>query len=147
MKLTQEGIDNLTAEVESLQKERLITIEDVRKSREMGDLSENGYYKASKSRLRFIDGQIDRIESILKLATLIEKPHGNLIGLGSHITVRNDKSTQKYLLVDALEADPKLGKISYRSPLGQALMHKKQGDTVSISAPHGEITYHIDEVS
>lgn len=146
MKFTQAGFQNLHQEKETLLTERVRVIEDVKKSREMGDLSENGYYKASKSRLRFIDSQLHKIESILKQATLIEKPLGESIGLGSQVTLQNGDTTQNYLLVDVLEANPKEGKISRKSPLGASLLGKKKGDRVQVMTPKGTSEWVVERV-
>lgn len=146
MKFTQAGFQKLHQEKETLLTERVIVLEDVKKSREMGDLSENGYYKASKSRLRFIDSQLHRIESILKQATLIEKPLDDRIGLGSLVTLQNGDTTKNYLLVDVLEANPKEGKISRKSPLGQKLLGKKKGDIVSVLTPKGTSEWIVERV-
>jgi transcription elongation factor GreA len=146
MKLTQEGLDKLHIEKEALLQERVTVIEDVKKSREMGDLSENGYYKASKSRLRFIDGQLFRIGMILKTSSLIQKPQGEVISLGSTVTIQSSDAENTYLLVDKLEADPKNGKVSYHSPLGEKLMGKHLGDKITVATPRGEIVYTIKKV-
>ena len=147
MKFTQEGLNKLQGEKEALLLERVSVLEDVKKSREMGDLSENGYYKASKSRLRFIDSQVMRLDRIIKESSIIEKPTGDTIGLGSKVTLRIKGKQITYLLVDGLEAQPSAGNISYKSPLGKSLLGKKTGDTVIIQAPNGESTYIVEKLN
>ncbi len=65
--------------------------------------------------------------------------------MGDKVTVREkgSKETEIYLLVGAAEANPQVGKISYKSPLGQALMNKKVGDKVKVNAPAGEIVFEV----
>ena len=79
---------------------------------------------------------------------ITEVSGGNTVTLGSRITVSEEGYAEKetYLLIGAVEADPREGKISNESPLGQALLGKKVGDIVEITTPDGKISFTIEEI-
>jgi len=85
------------------------------------------------------------LEALLSNAVLIkdEGPEG-IVGLGSRVTVREGNSKpEMYLLVGAAEANPKEGRISNESPLGKALLGRRVGDDVKVSAPAGTLSFRV----
>jgi transcription elongation factor GreA len=114
----------------------------------MGDLSENADYIVTKEEQAFLEGKIQELEVTLREATIIENSgSSNHIDLGCTVRILEDgDETLEYRIVGAVEANPREGKISNESPLGQALMGKQKGDTVVSSTPAGEIKYKILDV-
>ncbi|HLF25481.1 MAG TPA: transcription elongation factor GreA [Anaerolineae bacterium] len=110
-----------------------------------GDLSENADYIQAKEEQAFVEGRIRDIQRMLRNVALIEEQSGGEVRIGSKITVNEDGTDdpETFMLVGAAEADPAKGRISNESPLGQALMGKKVGDTVRIKAPAGEMVFKI----
>ncbi len=113
---------------------------------EGGELGEDAEYEDAKNEQAFVEGEIARLEEILSKVTLIDENRPkDIVGMGSRVRVR-EKGTdtdEEYLIVGEAEADPSRGKISYKSPLGQALMNHKVKDVVKVQAPDGEINFVI----
>ncbi len=143
--LTPKGLEDLKKEHERLIKEeRPDAVARLSSAREMGDLSENAEYTAVREELAFIDGRIDEVESLLKQAVLIaDGDHGQIIDLGSLVTVKINGKNEVFRLVGEWEADPEEKKISHESPLGKALIGKAIGDEVEVEAPVGKVAYKI----
>ncbi len=141
--ITQAGFDKLVSEKAQLESERPDAVENLRKAREMGDLSENGYYKASRQRLSFIDGRLRRLTNILKRAKIVVTANTGFVDIGSHVTIRANGREVEYTVVGGYESDPTQHTISHQSPLGRALMGKKAGDKAIVNAPAGQMTYEI----
>ena len=123
--------------------ERPEAVENLRKAREMGDLSENGYYKASRQRLSFIDAQLRRLERLVKLGKVVEASGTNRVEIGNTVHVTDGKKEFHYTIVGGYESDPVNKTISYKSPLGSALMGKSVGAKAEVHAPIGTVVYTI----
>jgi transcription elongation factor GreA len=143
IRFTQAGYDALKKEEEKLKKLRPSVVEDLKKAREMGDLSENGYYKASRQKLSFVDSSLRRIDYQLKYATIIESSAKDIVAIGCTVTLDRDGKQVSFEVVGDLEANPSEGKISLLSPLGKALANKKAGDTAEIKTPQRTVSYSI----
>lgn len=145
--LTKEGLAELKKEYDELVgKKRPEVLERVSQARNMGDLSENAEYVASREELTFIDGRIDELEIILKQAVVIRenvKTSNHAVKLGSTVTLHSNGRKEVFTVVGEWEADPTNKKISHESPLGKVLIGKKVGDKVHVEAPAGKITYAI----
>jgi transcription elongation factor GreA len=146
IRFTKEGLEKLKQEYADLQAERPDAVMHLKKAREMGDLSENGYYKASRARLSAIDGQLWRISMQLKYAVVSENP-GEGIDIGCTVTFSNGDRELTYQMVGDLEANPSEGKLSLNSPIGKALAAHKEGEEVDISTPAGTTKYKILKVT
>lgn len=145
--LTPEGKRQLEEELEYLRtiKRREIA-ERLRFAIQQGDLSENADYHAAKEEQAFVEGRIRTLEAILNSAILIEtRPsEDGRVRLGSRVTVVEDGGApETYVLVGPAEADPTQGKISYESPLGQALLGRAPGDVIIVEAPAGVLTFRV----
>ncbi|MCU0521964.1 MAG: transcription elongation factor GreA [Anaerolineae bacterium] len=117
-----------------------------------GDLSENADYQAAKEEQAFLEGRILHLQHVLRVGQLIntgEASSDGRVKLGSVITVIEEgyDDTETYYLVGRTEADPSKGRISHASPLGKALLGHVAGDTVSIAAPAGRMSFKILEVA
>ena len=108
-------------------------------ARELGDLSENGDYHAAKEEQGKMEGRIQRIEALLERAEIVEDEGGDDVRAGSVVEIRyeGDDSTERYLLGSIEERHDELEVISPGSPLGQALIGAKAGQTVGFAAPNG----------
>lgn len=146
--LTKEGLANLKAELEMLIHVRRKEIASrIQEAKELGDLSENAEYQEAKNEQAFNEGRIEELETTLRNVQIIkEHASGNgIIQVGS--TVHADNGAKRTLqIVGSSEADPVKGKISNESPLGQALLGKRAGDSVLITTPRGPVTYTIAKV-
>jgi transcription elongation factor GreA len=146
IQFTKSGYEKIKNEYEDLLKQRPDAVEHLKKAREMGDLKENGYYKASRSKLNSIDNRLFNLKILLKRARIIDNTSTELINLGCTVYLKQVDFEIHYQLVNKYEADPAIGKISDASPLGGALVGKKVGDKVIIKAPAGSITYTIIKI-
>jgi transcription elongation factor GreA len=149
--LTKEGLDELKKEFDELTKsKRPDVLSRVSQARSMGDLSENAEYVAAREELSFIDGRIDELEELIKQAVLISEPHGKggqVVKLGSKVTVDIKGKKEVFMVVGEWEADPTEKKISHESPLGKSLLGKKVGEKVEVEAPAGTVIYTIVSLS
>lgn len=147
--LTEEGVQELKAELESLVHGRSTISEAIRVAREQGDLSENAEYQAAKQEQERAEVRISEIEHILKNLAVIKAPKGDgKIVLGSHVVLKNESGkTKEFQLVGTVEADPLNGKISNESPIGVAVMGKKQGDDVEIKTPSDTTVYKVVSIN
>lgn len=146
--LTQAGVDELKVELEELAAQRGPIAERIKSAREFGDLAENAEYSSARQEQEQVEGRISQIEHILQNVELIKKPKGdNKVQLGSVVKLKNDGKTKQFQVVGTVEADPLNGKISDESPIGQALIGKKEGDKVEIKTSAETTAYRIVDIS
>lgn len=143
--MTKEGLAKLEKSLAKLEGQRPKAVQRVEAARQMGDLRENSEYHAAREDLALLEAQIDELAEILANSQIVAaKANGNSsIGLESQVVVAQNGNKLTYQLVGEHESDPLQGKISYASPLGQALMDKKVGDKVIAKTPAGEVEYKI----
>ncbi|MDD3693914.1 MAG: transcription elongation factor GreA [Candidatus Pacebacteria bacterium] len=147
--LTKEKKKELEKELEYLKSDKRKEIIDrLAFAKSLGDLSENAEYHDAKEEQGKNEARITQIESILKSAVTITKKNDGFIDLGSTVFLlkKGAKDICEYQIVGNEESDFSLGKISFESPLGAALMGKKQGDKITVSSPKGETIYNIKDV-
>jgi transcription elongation factor GreA len=144
---TKEGYEKIKQEKEDLLRERPDAVEHLKKAREMGDLSENGYYKASRQKLNSIDARLRRIEHLLKYGVVVASANSGVVDIGSTVTLDDDKQKVTYSIVGSEESNPSQGTISHHSPLGRSLLGKKVGETITFHAPAGERVYTIKKIA
>ena len=140
---TQEKYDQIKKDYQDLQNQRKEAVLHLTKAREMGDLSENGYYRSSKSKLSSIDFNLRKYSNFIKYGSVINFINNGFVEIGCKVTIENNDGLQKYQIVGKEESDPKLGKISNESPLGKLLMGKKEDDTFKLITPSGSVVYKI----
>ena len=141
--ITADGKKELEAELRGLVARRGEVAEKISEARDFGDLSENAEYDAAREEQGLLETRISEIEDIVNNAEIIKATSTSTIGLGSRVELKNDKIKVEYVIVGPVEANPIEGKISNESPIGMALYGKKEGDTVTISTPKGDISYSI----
>ncbi|MCP4425899.1 MAG: transcription elongation factor GreA [Chloroflexi bacterium] len=151
--LTVEGLKKLTNELEHLQTVGREEVADrLHRAHEDGqdaDFVDNAELEAARNAQSFLEGRIQELEEILKNYQIIDEnddPH-DAVCVGDWVTVSEEgiEENERYHLVGAAEADPSEGRISNESPLGQALLGAKKGDTVKINAPNGIIEFQVVE--
>lgn len=136
--LTAEGRAKLEAELHELvENRRPVIVRRVATAREEGDLKENFAYHDARQELGLLDGRVQTIEAMLRHAQVTEATVGDVVGLGSTVTVRDEFGESTYVIVGPVEADVAAGRISMVSPLGAALMGRTVGDEVSFASPGG----------
>ena len=148
--MLQEGFAKLTEELKRLRiEERPAIVEAIEAARAHGDLSENAEYHAAKERQGHVEATIADLEDRLSRAMVIDPTtlSGDKVLFGATVTlVDEDKKKVKYQLVGQTEADAKIGRISYNSPLGRALIGRQAGEEVEVSAPSGDRYYEIKKI-
>jgi transcription elongation factor GreA len=150
--LTPEGKIELEKKLRKLLEVRRPQVaERLRQSmQEGGDLTENSEYEDAKNEQAFIEGEIIRLETILSNSEIIESTGDyDVVVPGARVTVveKGTKEQEIYHLVGSAEANPREGKISVESPLGQALLGAKKGAKVTVSAPDGDIVFRVKEIN
>ena len=139
---TQEAYDQLVKDLNNLKNvERPRVLQELVDARAQGDLSENAEYHAAKERLAAIDNvELPKLQDQLARAEVVAfDPNCDSIRFGAKVSLVNAKTKKNvvYQLVSPEEADALNGKISFKSPIGAALMGKKKGDTIEVTTPKG----------
>ena len=146
--ISQEGFDKLMEEWKRLKfVERPEMQRQVGAAAAEGDRSENAAYTYGKMRLRDIDRRLRELDKIIDHAKVVSTnaPADGSIRFGATVTLQDKKTNRQriYTLVGVQEIDPIAGRISVNSPVGMALIGKKQGDSVTIEIPRGKVEYAI----
>lgn len=148
--LTEEGAAELRRELNDLKTvKRPELAYRLKEAISMGDLSENADYHDAKEQQAFLEGRINYLEELLRVATVVpdEQNKPVMVRVGVEVTVQEEgEKPETFAIVGAAEANPKEGKISNESPLGSALMGHKVGDKVSVKAPAGELIFKIKSI-
>lgn len=146
--LTAEGLAELKTELAELVARRSEIANEIAAARSQGDLSENAEYHEAKEEQGRNEGRIEEIESIIASAEIITAPKDdNKVRLGSKVKLNGNGTAKEFQIVGTVEADPLNGKISDESPIGQALLGKKEGEEVEIKTPAETTTYKIAQIS
>lgn len=145
--LTKAGLKKLEDELELIRKKRRDIAVRIQDAKELGDLSENAEYAEAKNAQAFNEGRIQEIEEILKNAVVIaEGASTSFVKPGCVVKVEIDGVEKTFTIVGSNEADPGKGLISNESPMGEAFMNRKVGETVEVMAPKGKIVYKILQI-
>jgi transcription elongation factor GreA len=148
--MLEEGYRKLTEQVRQLKQiERPAVVQAIEDARAHGDISENAEYHAAKERQGQIEAMIADIDDLLSRALVIDPStlSGDKVVFGAtvHLLDEDDKPI-KYQIVGETEADARIGRISYASPLGRALIGRQVGEEVEFSAPSGDKYYEISKI-
>lgn len=149
--MSKEGYDKLVAELNEMIQVELPRVKDaIAEARDKGDLSENFEYHAAKREQAKLLSRIRYKQRVLEFARVIDtsRLQSDRVGLLSRVEITNlgNMRTMKYTLVSPHEANLTEGKISIKSPIGQALMNRKVGDTVEVRVPAGLLRLRIESV-
>ena len=149
--LTPEGHKKLQAEIEYLSNEKRREVaERIRVAREFGDIAENAEYDDAKNEQAHLEARIAMLEERLKNARVVTKREikSGEVSIGTKVRLRDmdAKETIEYHIVGSAEADPAQLKLSNESPVGKAIMGRKKGEVVEVSAPRGSLKFKILEI-
>ncbi len=149
--LTKEGYQKLKDEIEYLSTDRRRDVaERIKTAREFGDIAENAEYDDAKNEQAMLEARIAKLEERLAAARVIEKRDiaKDVVSIGSRVRLRDvdAKQTVEYHIVGSAEANPAEHKLSNESPVGQAILGKKKGETVEVKTPRGSLKYKILEI-
>ena len=148
--ITEEKRQALLAELHELKgPKRKEILENLEYAKSLGDLAENAEYHQTREDQGKLEARISKIEQILQSSQVVSGGGWDVIGIGSKVVVQKAGSDAKatYTIVGSEEADMASGKISNRSPLGEALFGKTKGEAVSFKTPKGTVDYKIINVS
>lgn len=149
--MSQEGYDKLVAELQELENVELPKVRDaIAEARDKGDLSENFEYHAAKREQGKLLSRIRFKQKVLENARVLDKSllNNDCVGLLSQVEITNlaNNAYMAYTIVNSHEANLREGKISIKSPIGQALLNKKAGDVVEVRVPAGLLKLRIEDV-
>lgn len=145
--ITNEGKEELKAELDALKSRRLEIADKIAEARDNGDLRENAEYDVAREEQGVVETRIASIEDILQNIEIIKNKQSSKVELGSQVELLAAGSTVVYTIVGPVEADPLEGKISNKSPIGEALFGKKVGDKVVIKTPKTSTDYEIISIN
>jgi transcription elongation factor GreA len=150
--VTQQGLDNLKAEIDQLQNvERPTISKAIGEAIDKGDISENAEYDAAKDAQGMLEAKISQLKGILATCRVIDESQidTSKVQMLNKVTIKNRKTNTNmtYSLVSDSEADLKLGKLSINTPIGKALMGKVKGDIVEVKVPAGLVEFEIIDIT
>lgn len=144
-----DGYEKLIAELKALREERPRIVDAIEEARAHGDLSENAEYHAAKERQGQVEASIADLEDRVSRAQIVDPTtlSGDKIIFGATVSLLDDDDKPvKYQIVGPYEADAKIGRISYNSPLGRALIGRKVGDEIEVTVPSGDRFYAVEKI-
>jgi transcription elongation factor GreA len=140
--LTPEGLEKLKQEIEYLSTTKRREVADrIKEAREFGDISENSEYDDAKNEQAMLESRIATLEDKLRSASVINPSElsADVVRVGSQVQVTDDQGKSlTYTIVGSTEADPSANRLSNESPVGKALVGRKQGDAVKVTLPSGK---------
>ena len=147
LELTQEGLDKIKTELHQLKTvNRKEVANRLEAAKELGDLSENADYQQAKDDSAWIEGRINQLNEIISRAVVAQAPKIGIVSIGSIVTVRSNEKQSVLSIVGSTEADPLIGKISSESPIGNALIGAKTGESVMVNTPAGNVEYEVIDI-
>lgn len=148
--ITKEKKEALEIELKELKgPKRKEILENLEYAKSLGDLSENAEYHQTREEQGKLEERIHKIEEILQSSQVVSGGGGEIIEVGSKVVVLKEGESKErtYQIVGSEEADMSQGKISNRSPFGEALFGRKKGDDISFETPSGKVNYKVINVS
>ena len=147
--MTPQGYEALQREIVELDAERKRVVQGVADAAAEGDRSENAEYIYGKKRLREVDRRMRFVARAIDAAVVVDprEDRGERVFFGATVVLEDEEGTTfTYQLVGEHETDAKRGRISYRSPVGRALIKRSLDDEVVVKTPRGERVLTIVEV-
>ncbi len=144
-----EGYERLIAELKALRVERPLIVDAIEEARAHGDLSENAEYHAAKERQGQVEMSVSDLEDKVSRAQIVDPTSlsGDRIIFGATVTLMDENDKQvRYQIVGPYEADARVGRISYASPLGKALISRKVEDEIEVTVPSGDKFYVVEKI-
>ncbi len=150
---TKEKFEELTKELDDLKKTKRKEIaENLEYAKSLGDLAENAEYHEAREAQANLENKIAKLETLLKTGAIINDDRKNqssgTIGVGSTVTIEkiDNREHKTFHIVGSEESDIGGGKISIHSPIGEALVNKKKGESIIVKTPKGPVGYKILEI-
>lgn len=145
--LTTESLAELKKEYETIKNSTIPEIaKRIDEAKQQGDLSENAEYHQAREDMSWTRGRLLKLEKIIANASIIVKQGTGVVSVGSTLTVTAGGKEKKYTIVGPQEINPMKGLISNESPLGEAFLGHKAGETVEVTTPAGKAKYKILEI-
>lgn len=147
--LTVEGLEEIKKELDYLKLEkRPEIINALKEARALGDLSENAEYDAARGEQATTEARIAELENMIEHAIIIKETSKDKVSIGNSVKIEyvGEDDTDTYTIVGSKEADPFNNKISNESPIAQAIIGLKVGDTAKVTSPNGEYQVKILEI-
>ena len=144
--LTQEKYSELVKELDNLKTVRRKDVaESLEYAKSLGDLSENAEYQEAREMQANIEDRIKKLEAMLQSAVIMKMHHTEAVAIGSTVSLLRDgtKENVTYKIVGSEEADLAKHKLSINSPLGHALVGKRDGETLTAKTPGGDVNYQV----
>jgi transcription elongation factor GreA len=149
VRLTIEGkakLEEELSQLETVKKPELAT--RIQDATEHGDVSDNSEYEDLKEEFILTEARITELEQMLERAEIVAPPTSGSVGLGSVVTIRSDDGEEEtWRLVGPEEADTREGTISTDSPVGSALMDRREGDSATVVTPAGSMVFTVLRVA
>ncbi len=141
---TPEGLEKIKKELNYLKtvKRREIAAQ-LKHAASFGDISDNAAYQIAKETQAFLEDKILELRELICSAKVVEKKKTDRVQICSIVLVVSDDQKQKFQIVEPEEVSLEKRKISFKSPLGKALLGKSVGDKIKIKTPGGEVQYKI----
>lgn len=149
--ITKFGHDKVQAELNQLIRvDREEIKQAISEARELGDLKENAEYHSAKEKQSILEGRISHLQGILATSQVVDIAaiNSERIVFGATVVLTDVEKDEevKYQIVGDVESDINNGKISFKSPLGKALIGKEVGDTIVVKAPKGDVEYEVESL-
>ncbi len=150
--MTEAGYKKLIAQIKQLESvERPAISAQIAEARDKGDLSENAEYDAAKEAQGLLEMKIAQLKDTLSNARVLDESNikTDAVQILSNVTVKEKTSGREmsYILVSESEANIREGKLAVTTPIGKALLGKKEGDVVEVTVPAGIMTFEIVKIS
>ncbi len=150
-RFTRQGHERLQTELDTLKAQRAEIINDIKEAREQGDLKENHAYHHAKDMQGMAEARIAQLEARLSGATILEE--GEIVdeviqGVPVHVRALESGQERTYTIVtpEELDDDDLEGGASTDSPVGQALLGKRQGEIAEVQGPNGVIKFEVLQI-
>jgi transcription elongation factor GreA len=146
--LTEDGLKEKQAKLDYLKTVKRAEIsEQIKEARAFGDLSENAEYDEAKNEQARVETEIAQLEKLLRNAVLLDDSSIDMstVGIGTYVRILDEEfgEEEEYLIVGSVEADADKKRLSNESPVGNALMGKRVGETATVTTPTGNISFKI----
>ena len=146
--ITQEKYDELGRKLDRLKKSVPALAQEVAFHAKNGDFSENAPYQIAKGKLRGVNARILELNQQINKAIIIEETSGgDVVRLGSRVSVEANGLVKTYQILGSAETNPLQGIISHNSPLGAALLGHGVGETVKLELNKKDVVYKIIKIS
>ena len=150
VEVTESGLEARKKELDDLKAQRPEIIAAIRTAAADKDYRENAPLDAAREEQGKVEARIRELEEEIRRAEVVETSSGSRAGVGARVSLHglDDGTTKAYTLVDPIEANPSEGKLSIKSPVGEAVVGKRKGNQVTIKTPSGgERRYRIEDIA